>query len=293
MRILVFGKTGQVARELRRIHWPVQCTVQSLGRADCDLLDTQAVTKAILAFRPEVVINAAAYTAVDRAETDIEAAERVNRDAPAAMATACRDLDAALIHLSTDYVFDGSKTEPYLERDRIAPLSVYGRTKAEGEFAIREVLPYHVIIRTSWVFAAHGANFVRTMLRLAKERDELRVVADQKGAPTAACDIAKAIASVVLQVVDGKGIWGAYHFTGDEPTTWFAFAGAIFDRSGRHPNLIPIATADYRTAARRPMNSLLDCGRIERDYRICQPSWRLALKHVLMELGETVESAGA
>jgi len=289
MRILIFGKTGQVARELARVQWPKHYTVEFLGRAECDLVDAQAVASAVLSVRPRIVINAAAYTAVDRAEAEPEAAERINRDAPKAMASACHGLDAALIHLSTDYVFDGSKAEPYAEQDRVAPLSVYGRTKAEGESAIREVLKQHVILRTSWVFASHGTNFVRTMLRLAKERNELRIVADQKGGPTAARDIAGAIATIIGYVMEEKGAWGVFHYTGSEPSTWFDLARAIFDLSGRHPQLVPIAAADYRTAARRPMNSVLDCERIKRDYGIRQPSWRLALKHVLMELGEMAE----
>lgn len=293
MRIVIFGKTGQVGRELARVRWPERCDVMQLGRAECDLLRTQAMAEAIYAARPAIVVNAAAYTAVDRAEAEPEAAEKVNRDAPAAMAAACSELGAALIHLSTDYVFDGSKTAPYLENDAVAPLSVYGRTKAEGEAAIREALPRHVILRTSWVFAAHGANFVRTMLRLAGERPELRIVADQKGGPTAAFDIAAAIAAIVERVEEDRCAWGTFHFTGAEPTTWFDFARAIFDFSGRQPQLVPITTAEYRTPARRPLNSVLDCGRIGQEYGIGQPSWRKALKAVLTEMEEMSVSAAS
>jgi dTDP-4-dehydrorhamnose reductase len=292
MRILVFGKTGQVARELSRVRWALGCHVQQLAHSEADLLDTAAVRNAILGVRPEIVINAAGYTAVDRAEVDHQAAEMVNRDAPAAMAVACRHLGAKLIHLSTDYVFDGFKAGPYLERDPIGPLSVYGCTKADGEIAIREALPQHVILRTSWVFASHGANFLLTMLRLANERPaQLRVVADQKGAPTAAYDIALAIASIVRQIKDGNGAWGTFHFTGSEPTTWYNFARAIFGLSQRDPVLIPITSAEYAAAARRPSNSVLDCEKIARDYGIGQPSWRTALEHVLRELGEFAEPA--
>jgi len=291
MRVLIFGKTGQVARELGNARWPAQCEVEQLGRAECDLLDTRSVAGAVFAGRPEIVINAVAYTSVDRAEAEPEAARTVNCEAPAAMATACNELGAVLIHLSTDYVFDGSKTTPYSEDDPTGPLSVYGRTKAEGECAIREALPQHVIIRTSWVFAAHGANFVRTMLRLANERPELRIVDDQRGGPTAARDIAGAITTIVERMTEGGGRWGTFHFTGAETTTWFRFAQAIFDLSGRHPALIPIASSEYRTAARRPMNSVLDCGRIAREYGILQPNWHLALKNVLAELNEVDEAA--
>jgi dTDP-4-dehydrorhamnose reductase len=290
MRILIFGKTGQVARELGRVVWPERCEVEQLGRGEADLLDTRAVGEAVYAVRPDMVINAAAYTAVDRAETDPGAAAKVNCDAPAAMAAACRESGSALIHLSTDYVFDGLKTAPYPEDDPVAPLSVYGRTKSDGESAIRDVLPHHIILRTSWVFAAHGANFVRTMLRLANERTELRIVRDQKGAPTAAHDIAKAIAAIAGQIMQGNRAWGTFHFTGAEPTTWFDFAREIFDLSGRRVEVVPITTADYRTAARRPLYSVLDCARIERDYGIGQPLWRSALGNVLSELGERAES---
>jgi dTDP-4-dehydrorhamnose reductase len=209
------------------------------------------------------------------------------------MAAACRETGSALIHLSTDYVFDGSKTVPYLEDDPVAPLSVYGRTKSEGESAIRGVLPQHVMLRTSWVFAAHGANFVRTMLRLANERTELRIVEDQKGGPTAARDIAAAIATIAGQIVLGNGTWGTFHFTGTEPTTWFDFAREIFDLSGRQVEIIPITTAEYRMAARRPLYSVLDCGRIGRHYDIGQPLWRVALRNVLSEMGEMAESNGS
>jgi dTDP-4-dehydrorhamnose reductase len=293
MRILIFGKTGQVAQELGHACWPERCEVEQFGRAEADLLDAQAVAQAVFAVRPNIVINAAAYTAVDRAETEPEAAGKVNCDAPAAMAAACHESGSALIHLSTDYVFDGLKTAPYLEDDPVAPLSVYGRTKSEGESAIRDVLLQHVILRTSWVFAAHGANFVRTMLRLASERTEIRVVEDQKGAPTAAHDIAAAIAAIAGRIVQGNGVWGTFHFTGTEPTTWFDFAREILALSGRHVEIVPTTTTAYRRAARRPLYSVLDCGRIARDYDIRQPSWRLALRNILLEMGEMAESPGS
>ena len=293
MRILIFGTTGQVASELGRLRWPESFDVKQVGRREADLIDAEAVSKTVYAARPEIVINAAAYTAVDRAETESEAAAKINRDAPAAMASACQQLGAALVQVSTDYVFDGSKSGPYLEHDRVSPLSVYGRTKAEGEAAIRNELARHVIIRTSWVFAACGTNFVRTMLRLADERPELRIVRDQQGAPTAARDIAEAIAVVAGRIRDGSEIWGTFHFAGTEPTTWFDFARAIFELSRKCPHLIPIATADYLTVARRPLNSVLDCRLIEREYAIRQPSWRKALVGVLKELGAIQPLAGS
>jgi dTDP-4-dehydrorhamnose reductase len=283
MRVLIFGKTGQVGRELARVCWPEHWQIAQLGRADCDLIDSRAIMAAIENAQPEIVINAAAYTAVDRAEAEPQLAQMVNGDAPASMAAACSRIDAKLIHLSTDYVFDGLKADPYCEDDRVNPLSVYGRSKEEGESAIRGMLSQHVIIRTSWVFAAEGTNFVRTMLRLAKERSELRIVRDQRGAPTAAQDIAAAIFSIVRHAAEGRGVFGTFHFTSGEATTWFDFAKAIFDVWGQGPRLLPIATADYPTAARRPLNSVLDCRRISHEYGIEQPNWRLALQQILAE----------
>jgi dTDP-4-dehydrorhamnose reductase len=284
MRILIFGKSGQVGRELARVSWPEQYSLVHFGRADCDLEDTDAIGRAVRDTGAGIVINAAAYTAVDRAESEPGKAARVNRDAPAAMAFACAKSGAALIHLSTDYVFDGSKTEAYGEDEPIAPLSIYGYTKAEGEAAVRGSIPEHIILRTSWVFASHGTNFVRTVLRLANERPELRIVNDQWGAPTAARDIADAIAAIVRSVAQQRPAWGTFHFTSSEPTTWHGFARSIVELSGLSAKVIPITTADYRAAARRPRYSVLDCGRIGRAYGIAQPSWRRVLTTVLSEI---------
>jgi dTDP-4-dehydrorhamnose reductase len=284
MHLLIFGKTGQVARELARASWPECVTLVQLGRNECDLDNPSSTREAIMKLRPRIVVNAAAYTAVDRAEAEPERATRVNCDAPGAMASACAETEAGLIHLSTDYVFDGTKPGAYLENDCVAPLSVYGRSKADGETAIRESVEHHVILRTSWVFSAHGSNFVRTMLRLGSERPELRVVDDQHGAPTAARDIAGAIVSVARAIANGNAIWGTFHFTGSEPTTWCGFARAIFAGSGQPVKLVPITTAEYKTAARRPLNSVLDCERILRSYGIPQPSWKAALDHALAEI---------
>lgn len=284
MRVLIFGKNGQVGRELARARWPADIELIELGRAECDLRDPAVIRQAISNMRPRFVVNAAAYTAVDRAESEPAEAGKVNAGAPAAMAEACEDVGASLVQLSTDYVFDGLKASPYVEDDPIAPLSVYGRTKAEGEMAIRQRLERHVILRTSWVFAAHGTNFVRTMLRLSNERRELKIVCDQHGAPTAARDIAGAIVAIAGAASRGPSVLGTFHFTSDEPTTWYDFARAIFDLAGRDTNLVPIAATDYKTAARRPSNSVLDCGRLARAYDIAQPSWRDALATVLKEL---------
>lgn len=292
MRILIFGTTGQVGRELGRLAWPADDLLVQLDRAQCDLARPLLAAERIMEARPTVVINAAAYTAVDRAESEPAAVGAVNRDAPATMAEACQRIGAKLIHLSTDYVFDGSKGAPYVESDPVAPLSAYGRTKAEGETAIRTYLPEHVILRTSWVFAAHGSNFVRTMLRLAREKPELRIVADQRGAPTAARDIGQAIVAIVNAIGKGRGAWGTFHFSADQPTSWFGFAQAIFALRGSGPRLVPVTTEEYKTPARRPLYSVLDCGRLAATYGIAQPSWRAALADVLGELSREAGPKG-
>jgi dTDP-4-dehydrorhamnose reductase len=286
MRILVVGKTGQVGRELGRIAWPGNVSIVQLGRSQWDMAESWRASTWVADIQPDLIINAAAYTAVDRAEAEPLIAAAVNRDAPAALAEACEKANAGLIHISTDYVFDGSKHAPYVETDPVAPLSVYGRTKAEGEAAIRDRLRKHVILRTSWVFAAHGSNFVRTMLRLGQQRAELRIVTDQRGAPTAARDIAQAIADIANAVGNGCETWGTYHFASEEPTSWFGFAEAIFALSEMRPRLVPILMDDYKTPARRPRNSVMDCGRIATEYGIAQPSWRRALAETLADLSE-------
>jgi dTDP-4-dehydrorhamnose reductase len=284
MHVLIFGGTGQVARELASWNWPQDISIAQLDRDHCELSSTQSVNDAIELVNPDLVINAAAYTAVDRAESEPLLAERVNRDAPEAMALACARRGATLIHLSTDYVFDGTKTQPYLEDDPVGPISVYGRTKEAGEAAVRAALDHHVIIRTSWVFSAHGNNFVKTMLRLGATRPELRVVADQNGAPTSARDIAGAIAAVTGAVQRDRGVWGTFHFSSDAPTTWHGFAREIFAGTDHGPVVTPITTAEYPTPARRPSNSVLDCSKIRHAYGVAQPTWQRALRETLSEL---------
>lgn len=286
MRVLVFGRTGQVAHELERRRWPSGVSLTQLGRDRCDLRRPEEVRDAITEVAPDVVVNAAAYTAVDRAESDEALARQINAAAPATMAQACERQGSVLIHLSTDYVFDGAKQTPYLENDPVGPLSVYGISKAAGERAIRDATERHVILRTTWVFASHGTNFVRTMLRLADRQSEIRVVRDQHGAPTAARDVAAAIGVVLDAVREDRRFWGTFHFTSSEPTSWYDFARAIFQATRRVVTVSPIVTADYPTAARRPLNSVLDCGLIRSVYGIPQPSWRLGLSQVLAELGE-------
>ncbi len=290
MKVLVVGKTGQLGRELQRLAWPACQRVVLTGRHECDLTDPDMVRRTLLAARPDVVINAAAYTAVDRAESEPDAAMRINGEGPAVLARSCRETGAALVHLSTDYVFDGAKTQAYLEDDAVNPLSVYGRTKLAGEHAIRTLLPRHVIVRTSWVFSCYGNNFVKSMLRLGSAHGAVRVVADQTGAPTSARDLAQAVSTIANAISAGRGPWGTFHFASAEPTTWFVFAQAIFGarENLKHVTLTPITSAEFGAAARRPANSALDCKRIRNAYGIDQPSWRAALKDALVEL-ETPE----
>lgn len=287
MRILIFGTSGQIGRELGKAAWPAEFFVARLGRAECDLVDIDAVRRAVVAFRPNLVVNAAAYTAVDRAETEPDLAERVNCQAPAAMAGACREMGCALLHLSTDYVFDGNKVGMYREEDFVSPLSVYGRTKADGEAGIRSTLEEHVILRTSWVFSSHGSNFVKTILRLAAQQKPLRVVDDQTGAPTAAGDIAEAITVISNAVASGKPSWGTFHYAGSEPTTWHGFARAILSlsREFKETQVDAITSEAFGAPARRPANSMLDCSRIKGQYGIDAPSWRVGLGKTLAELG--------
>ncbi len=288
MKLLVLGANGQVGFELRRAALPAGMTMTALDRAGLDIARREDVFAAVARERPDLVINAAAYTAVDRAETETEAAFAANAAAPGHIAAACAGAGIPLLHLSTDYVFDGSKPEPYREDDPVDPLGVYGKSKEAGERAVRAALARHVILRTAWVYGVHGNNFVKTILRLAAERPELRVVADQHGAPTAAADIAAALVAIAGRIGAGRGDWGTFHFTGAGATTWHGFAEAIValaaPHTGKRPPVAAIATADYPTPARRPANSVLDCSRIAAAYGIVARPWRTALAEVVAEL---------
>lgn len=284
MRLLVFGAGGQVGTELRRATLPPGMALAAFDRAALDITDRAAVSAAIRREHPGLVVNAAAYTAVDKAESEAEAAFAANAAAPGHIAAACAEAGIPLIHLSTDYVYDGTKPGPYAEDDPINPLGVYGRSKAAGDAAVAAALAEHVILRTAWVYSAHGGNFVKTMLRLAGERPGLRVVADQHGAPTAAADIAAAIVRVAERIGAGEGRWGTFHFTGAGPTTWHGFAEAIVALAGRSVPIAAIATAEYPTPARRPANSVLDCTKIAAAYGVAPHPWREALAEVIAEL---------
>ena len=289
MKLLLLGGNGQVGRELRRSLLPLgELVVATRDGGDADAaadFDAPASLAALIEqTAPEVVVNAAAYTAVDKAETDAAAAFRINAEAPAAIAQACVDTGALLVHYSTDYVFDGNATRPYREDDATAPLGVYGASKLAGEQAIRASGARHAILRTAWVYAAHGKNFLLTMLRLANERDELRVVADQIGAPTPAAWIADATAEIVRRGVVASGTW---HLVADGETSWHGFAEAIVDDAhalgliARKPRVVAIPTADYPTPARRPAYSVLDTTRLQRDFGVAPPDWRDGLRRTL------------
>ncbi|VXC94348.1 dTDP-4-dehydrorhamnose reductase subunit, NAD(P)-binding, of dTDP-L-rhamnose synthase [Pseudomonas sp. 8Z] len=285
MKILITGHTGQVARELQRAL--AQHELVSLGRADFDLAQPQKLGEVILRERPTLVINAAAYTAVDQAEQERELAFTINAEAPGAMADACFELDIPLIHYSTDYVFDGSKATAYREADTPRPLGVYGASKAAGEQALRISGCEHLILRTSWVYSQHGRNFLLTMQRLLQEREQLKVVDDQIGAPTWAGSIASATAELIEKWQQGRYHWGTYHLTCQGQTSWFGFASAIAERlraQGKHcAELLPIPSSDYPTPARRPLNSRLDGERLAQDWQVSLPHWEQALDACLSE----------
>lgn len=294
MKILLLGANGQVGTECRRSLVPLGEVVAATrgGRLDdgtqCEAADfeiPESLVELVARVAPDVVVNAAAYTAVDRAESERESAWRINAEAPARLADACQARGALLVHYSTDYVFDGSASRPYREDDRTAPLGVYGESKLAGEQAIRDIGSRHMIFRTAWVYGLHGHNFLRTMLRLGAEREELRVVADQVGTPTPASLIAGCTAQALRGGAPVSG--GTWHLTATGMTSWHGFAAEIMElalRTGRldkAPRVVPITTAEYPTPARRPAYSRLDTSRLTRDFGIELPDWRDALASVL------------
>lgn len=283
MKVLVFGSTGQVARELARRN-STDVMITCLGRAQADLTDPAACADVITGADADVIINAAAYTAVDQAEQDEATAKAVNATAPAAMARAAAARKLPFLHISTDYVFDGSGDAFRSETDPVSPKNAYGRTKLAGEDGVRAAGGVHVILRTSWVFSAHGNNFVRTMLRLAETRDALTVVQDQIGGPTPAADIAGALITMAQALHQGQ-VGGTYHFSGQPPASWADFARAIFDMSRQNVTVTGIPTTDYPTPAIRPLNSRLNCAKLTTDFGITPPDWTAGLAQVLKELG--------
>jgi dTDP-4-dehydrorhamnose reductase len=279
MKLLVFGKTGQVACELQRI--APEATY--LGREDADLMNPAACAAAIAASDADAVINAAAWTAVDKAEAEQAAATVVNGDAPAAMAQAAAAKGIPFLHISTDYVFDGTGDQPFAPDHPTAPQNAYGRSKLAGEQAVRAAGGNHLILRTSWVVSAHGANFVKTMLRLGSERESLNVVADQIGGPTPAAAIAEALVTAASAMIQGAQ-GGTHHFSGAPDTSWAGFARAIILEAGLPCRINDIPTADYPTPARRPLNSRLDCRALQSAFDIPRPDWRQGLEAIVKEL---------
>ena len=282
MKLLVFGQSGQVARELAR-RLPADMTATFLGRDRADLSDPAACAAAIAAHEADAVINAAAWTAVDKAESEEAAALVINGDAPGAMARACVAKGMPFLHISTDYVFDGKGTAPFTPADPVAPQNAYGRSKLAGEIAVRDSGARHVILRTSWVVSAHGANFVKTMLRLGAERDSLNVVADQIGGPTPAAAIADALIAIARKMGQGAS-GGTYHFSGAPDTSWADFARAIMAQAGLSCAINDIPSSAYPTPATRPLNSRMDCSTLTRDFGIPRPDWRAGLADILQEL---------
>ena len=280
--LLVFGQTGQVARELATC-----ADTLCLSRAEADLSDPGACAEAIRAHAPRAVINAAAYTAVDKAEEEEALATTINAAAPAAMAAACADLGIPLVQISTDYVFDGAGTAPWRPGDPVAPLGAYGRSKLAGEQGVRAAGGAYAVLRTSWVVSAHGNNFIKTMLRLGKTRETLSVVADQVGGPTPARAIAAACVEVAEILVSEPDKRGVYHFSGAPDVSWAGFAREIFAQAGLPCAVTEIPTADYPTPAARPLNSRLDCTDLETVFGLSRPDWRAGLAEILKELGET------
>lgn len=279
MTILVFGRTGQVATELQR-----QAEVIALGRDRAELSRPETCAAAIEAANPQIVINAAAWTAVDHAEEQEALATIVNAEAPGAMARACARRGIPFLHISTDYAFDGSGEAPWRESDPTVPQNAYGRSKLAGEEAVRAAGGRHAILRTSWVFSAHGQNFVKTMLRLSETRDALDIVDDQVGCPTPAADIAAALLTMARAMAEGHG-GGTYHYGGQPPVSWKALARETFRLAGRDVRVAGIPSSAYPTPALRPLNSRLCCAKIVTEFGIAPPDWKAGLARVLGELG--------
>ena len=279
MSTLVFGKSGQVARELQ-----ASAPIVVVGSEVADLANPESYLGAIEAHAPSAVINAAAYTAVDKAEQAEALATAINGTAPTEMARACAARDIPFVHISTDYVFDGSGDAPWRPDDHTAPISAYGRSKLAGEKGVVEAGGRYAILRTSWVFSAHGQNFVKTMLRLGAERDKLRVVADQIGGPTSASAIAQTCLTIADQLAKEPAKSGVYHFSGAPDASWADFARAIFALAGLECEVESIGTADYPSLAGRPANSRLDCSTTGKVFGIGRPDWQAGLSGILQEL---------
>ena len=284
--ILVFGQSGQVATELQS-----HKDVIAIGRDQADLSNPSTCAEAIRRYKPRAVINAAAYTAVDKAEGEEHLANKINGEAPGVMASACAELDIPFVHISTDYVFDGTGTKPWSVTDTSNPKNAYGRSKLKGEQAILASGCVHAILRTSWVVSAHGNNFVKTMRRLSETRDRITVVDDQIGGPTCARDIAQTCLSIAEQLIQDPKKSGIYHYSGQPNVSWCQFANAIFEQMDCKTIASPIPTTEYPTPALRPLNSRLDCEAIEDTFGIARPFWRDGLEAILRDLEDKDDRA--
>ncbi len=297
MRILIIGGNGQLGWEMtRQGRQQSHITVFPLDLPDIDITDPANIGGHIGHIQPDVVVNCAAYTDVDRAESQTDAAYRVNRDGAANIARTCRQHRLPLIHISTDFVFDGAKGAPYVESDPISALGVYGQSKAAGDDAVRDALSQHIIIRTAWLYGVHGRNFVKTMIRLGQDKPELNVVADQYGCPTAAADLAQAILHIchALPTAD-QAVWGTYHYCGQGEASWYDLAVAAHDLAKTHGVKIvahthPITTDQYPTPARRPAYSVMDCTRIQQTFSVSVHPWQDSLKRTIDRLYDSTDT---
>jgi dTDP-4-dehydrorhamnose reductase len=291
VKIIVTGSAGMLGRDLMERLAGAHFTAVGLTSAELDITRATEVSACMVDTHPDLVINCAAYTDVDKAESEPSRAFMVNRDGAANLADACKYKNIPLIHVSTDYVFNGKGERPYQETDGANPVNVYGRSKWEGEEAVRRRLRRHLIVRTAWLFGVHGKNFVKTILRLARERDELRVVADQYGCPTWTGDLADGLVEMVRLIYQraDRVEWGTYHFCGAGQTSWHGFAQAIIREGNKREQLkvksiLPITTLDYPTPAARPLRSVLDCRKLSENFRIAPPGWQHGLARMMIQL---------
>jgi dTDP-4-dehydrorhamnose reductase len=290
MKLLITGARGQLGRGIIDASRPKDCQVQAPSEENLDITDPGKIDRVVTDLQPDLIINTAAYTQVDKAETQEALAFKINKTGCAHLARICAKKRIPLVHISTDYVFDGQKGAPYLETDPISPIGVYGRSKAEGEIEIRSILKEHIILRTSWLYGVHGRNFVKTMLRLATGQKEIRVVSDQYGSPTNATDLAQTILTLCDHLYSKSKIsWGTYHYCGAGIISWHTFAEKIMELTRLHRGMPtarvePVTTAEYPTRAARPMYSALDCSRIQTHYGIAPQPWQKSLEEAMRQL---------
>jgi dTDP-4-dehydrorhamnose reductase len=297
MKILLIGNQGMLGRDLQPRLEEAGFSLKGLDIADMDITRSDDILPHFESFGPDLVINCAAYTAVDKAESEAELAYSVNKDGPANLSSACKKIRIPFIHISTDYVFNGNAKRPYREGDPVSPLGAYGRSKWEGEEAVRSLLEQHIIMRTSWLYGVHGHNFVKTIIRLSHEKEEIRVVADQKGCPTWTGDLSDALVTLVQRIDKGSSevAWGTYHFCGAGKTSWYELALAVVKEASRRSSLkvlrvLPIPTSDYPTPAKRPMWSVMDCSKIQDTFDIKPQKWEKSLTVMIEKLYENLGS---